>query len=139
MNRDAACDAAQEATYRALRNESAYDGSRPLRPWFLKIARNVALDEARRRRRLCDLAADVSHHETPLDRLIALETCNIALREMRQLRPAYREALTLKCRGYRYREIADELGVPIGTAQTLVHRAQLILRERCRVPITPAL
>jgi DNA-directed RNA polymerase specialized sigma24 family protein len=53
------------------------------------------------------------------------------LHELPKLRPAYRRALELKCRGYRYRDIALALSVPVGTAQTHVHRAQRELRARC--------
>ncbi len=64
------------------------------------------------------------------------EECAAVLREIALLRPAYRRALELKCRGHAYRDIADRLGVPIGTAQTFVHRAKLALRARCAAATT---
>lgn len=129
-DRESARDAAQEATLRALRYESTFDASRPVRPWFLKIARNVALSEVRRRGRFCELP-EIAERESVVDTFLQREVCTAALREAADLRPSYRSALQLKWRGYHYREIAAELGVPIGTAQTLVHRAQLSLRAKC--------
>lgn len=60
-----------------------------------------------------------------------LYLCDAALHEAAKLPSIYRRALELKWRGYHYREIAAVLGIPIGTAQTRVHRAQLRLRSKC--------
>jgi RNA polymerase sigma-70 factor (ECF subfamily) len=129
-NRDSAHDAAQEATLRALRYENAFDASRPVRPWFLKIARNVALSETRKRNQFCELP-EIADRESALDRLMTREVCAAAVREAANLPSAYRSALQLKWRGYQYREIAAALGIPVGTAQTRVHRAQVRLRSKC--------
>jgi RNA polymerase sigma-70 factor (ECF subfamily) len=129
-SREAARDAAQEATLRALQYEKGFDERRPVRPWFLKIARNVALTEARKRGRFCELH-EIADRQSALDRLMTREVCAAALREAAHLPESHRIALELKWRGYQYREIASALGIPIGTAQTRVHRAQLRLRSKC--------
>jgi RNA polymerase sigma-70 factor, ECF subfamily len=133
VNRECARDAAQEATCLALRYEHRFDSDRAVRPWLLTIARNVALSEARRRTHFNTVADVPEHGETDagLERFEARETCVAALREFPKLRPAYRRALTMKCRGYQYREIALALSIPVGTAQTHVHRAQRELRKAC--------
>lgn len=40
----AACDALQETFFRCYRALPSFEPGRPLRPWLLRIARNVALD-----------------------------------------------------------------------------------------------
>jgi RNA polymerase sigma-70 factor (ECF subfamily) len=132
-NRESARDAAQEAACLALRHKDRFDRRRAVRPWFLRIARNVALSEVRRRGRFDDAAElpDRGHFDAGIEHLEARETCAAVLRELPKLRPSYRNALKLKCRGYQYREIALALHIPIGTAQTHVHRAQRELRSRC--------
>jgi len=46
------------------------------------------------------------------------------------LKPSYRAALELYyVRGLRYREIAIELGIPLGTVKTYISRAKRKLRE----------
>jgi RNA polymerase sigma factor (sigma-70 family) len=129
-DRDRARDVMQEAVCRALRYESGFDAGRAVRPWFLTIVRNVAIDEVRRPRHTHDVP-EVPHTDATLDRLIEREECAELLREIALLRPAYRIALELKCRGVGYRDIARRLGIPVGTAQTFVHRAKLTLRARC--------
>lgn len=120
----------QEAVCRALRYEGGFDAGRPVGPWFMTIVRNVAIDEMRRPRHTHDVP-ELPHTEPTLDRLIAREECDAVLHEIARLRPAHRRALELKCRGLAYRDIARRLGVPIGTAQTFVHRAKLTVRARC--------
>jgi RNA polymerase sigma-70 factor (ECF subfamily) len=128
-DRDRANDVMQEAVCRALRYENGFDAGRPVRPWFLTIVRNVAIDEVRRPRHSHDLP-EVAHSDATLDRLIEREECADVLREIALLRPAYRRALELKCRGVAYRDIARQLGIPVGTAQTFVHRGKLALRAK---------
>lgn len=129
LNRDAANDVLQEAVCRALRYEARFDARRALRPWFLAIVRNVARDEVRRKSRTCALP-ELSFDDAELERVVEREETAAAVRELARLRPAHRRALELKCRGYQYREIARELAIPLGTAQTFVHRARRALRER---------
>ena len=136
-DRDRARDVMQEAVCRALRYEHGFDSGRPVRPWFLTIVRNAAIDEIRRPQHTHDLP-DIPHSDATLDRMIDREDCADVLREIALLRPVYRRALELRCRGLAYRDIALRLGIPIGTAQTFVHRAKLALRAKCTPAVPPA-
>jgi RNA polymerase sigma-70 factor (ECF subfamily) len=129
-DRDRARDVMQEAVCRALRYERGFDAGRPVRPWFLTIVRNAAIDEIRKPQDTYDLP-EIAHSDATLDRLIDREACAEVLREIALLRPVYRRALELKCRGFAYRDIALRLGIPVGTAQTFVHRAKLAVRAKC--------
>ncbi|MBV8579110.1 MAG: sigma-70 family RNA polymerase sigma factor [Candidatus Eremiobacteraeota bacterium] len=128
LDRETALDVTQEAICRALRHERTYDAERPLRPWFLTIVRNVALNELRRPRCTYELF-DRAAPGTTLDQVVDREECAAVLRAFAGLRPVHRRALQLKSRGYQYHEIARDLGIPIGTAQAFVHRARLKLRD----------
>ncbi len=129
-DRDRARDVMQEAVCRALRYENGFDSGRPVRPWFMTIVRNVAIDEVRRPQHTHDLP-EITHSDATLDRMIEREECAVVLRELALLRADHRRALEMKCRGLTYRDIGQRLGVPVGTAQTFVHRAKLALRARC--------
>ena len=118
---------------RALRYERGFDAGRPVRPWFLAIVRNAAIDEIRRPQHTHELP-ELAHDDATMERLIDRDECAGVLREIALLRPAYRRALELKCRGHAYRDIAHQLGVPVGTAQTFVHRAKLALRAKLQAP-----
>ena len=50
---------------------------------------------------------------------------------MAELPPAYRAALTLRhIQQLSYQEVADALGLPLGTVKTHLHRARAALRAR---------
>jgi RNA polymerase sigma-70 factor (ECF subfamily) len=50
---------------------------------------------------------------------------------MSELPPAYRAALTLRhMQQLSYQEVADTLGIPLGTVKTHLHRARAALKAR---------
>jgi RNA polymerase sigma-70 factor (ECF subfamily) len=50
---------------------------------------------------------------------------------MAELPPAYRAALTLRhMQQLSYQEVADTLGIPLGTVKTHLHRARAALKAR---------
>jgi RNA polymerase sigma-70 factor (ECF subfamily) len=50
---------------------------------------------------------------------------------MRELPPHYRAALTLRhIQQLSYQEVADSLGIPLGTVKTHLHRARAALKSR---------
>jgi len=50
---------------------------------------------------------------------------------MAELPPAYRAALTLRhMQQLSYQEVADALGLPLGTVKTHLHRARAALKAR---------
>lgn len=130
---DEAGDAAQDAFIRAYYALDRFDASRPLRPWLMSIAANVA----RNRRRA------VSRYLAALERLIRAEPQWAAApapdsgrgesdnlwRAVRQLGEADQEIIYL-----RYflemteAEAAQALGVALGTVKSRTHRALSRLR-----------
>lgn len=125
-------DAAQDAFLSALTKLAQYDPGRPFRPWLMRIAANVAIDRKRRRhvRRGQPLAPEAHSHE-PSPQLHAERT---ALREkleeaMTHLPERYRVALVLyDVEGYSHPEIAEILGIPVGTVRSAVFHARRTLR-----------
>jgi RNA polymerase sigma factor (sigma-70 family) len=132
-DRAAAEDVTALAFERAFRRHRTYDpGKGGERAWLFGIARNAALDELRRRKRLATLAADPAdvaavapedHAEAALRRT-ALRTALAGL-PVRD-----REVIALKFHaGFDNAELADVLGVSVTNAGTLLHRALTKLRE----------
>jgi len=129
---DEADDAAQDAFLSVLVKLEQYDPRRPFRPWLMRIAANVAIDRKRRRqvRQVQPLAAEAESYEpSPL-----VQAERSALRErleaaLRHLPERYRIALVLyDVEGYSHPEIADILGIPVGTVRSAVFHARRTLR-----------
>jgi RNA polymerase sigma-70 factor (ECF subfamily) len=132
---DEAKDIAQDAFLRAYRGLPAFRTDRPFARWLFVIARNASLDSIRRRKRTSSVDAAQSEDLSPSPEESALRNDEaVRLREaVAGLQPRYRAALELYyVRGLRYREIAIELGVPLGTVKTYISRAKRKLREELK-------
>ena len=133
---DAAADCAQEAFIRAYRALHQYDPSLPFGPWLYRITTNASLNYVQR----------WHAHETPVEELPESPEPDDAGPELSALRreqlaevvaaisdlPAhYRAALTLRhFQQLSYQEVADALGIPLGTVKTHLHRARAALKAR---------
>jgi RNA polymerase sigma-70 factor (ECF subfamily) len=134
-NREDAQDLVQEVLVRVQRGLRTYrPGS--LHGWLARITTNAFLDDARRRTRRptqalpeepdlvlppAPSAADAAAAATLPDHL---QDALAAIPE------DFRVAVVLSdVVGMPYAEIADQLGVPVGTVRSRIHRGRLALRE----------
>jgi len=134
-------DCAHEALRRAMEGRERLRDGEPLRPWVTGIARHVALDAIRARKRQRDRTAAVRTGDDgvpvdPIDqvadgspdafeRLSDARRLDAVSRAMSALPDGQRRALTMfHMEGLQYQEIAARLGVPLGTVATWVMRAR---------------
>jgi RNA polymerase sigma-70 factor (ECF subfamily) len=139
---DEAKDIAQDSFLRAYRRLGEFRPDRPFSRWLFVIARNAALDAIRRRRRAAALViTNESAVFEPGPEELALRN-DEALRvhtALEALPAKYRDVLELYyLSGLRYREIAIELAIPIGTVKTYISRAKRRLREELETPLLVA-
>lgn len=124
-------DAAQETLIRVCRHLPRWDATREFEPWLLAIAGNrcrTAL-AARRRRPTPQPLPEVANDEHRQAQAHAqlVEEVRAALSG---LRSDHRQAFLLFHEQHLgYAEIAERLGVPVGTAKTWVHRARRELMQ----------
>lgn len=139
-DRAAAEDVTQDVFLQLWREPERYERERgPLGPWLLRIARNRAIDVLRRRTRerrpllqdgstegvfLADQSPGPDEHAW---------SATLALRvraALGELSDAQRQVIELAYfRGLTQREMADELGLPLGTVKTRVRTALRRLAE----------
>jgi RNA polymerase sigma-70 factor, ECF subfamily len=135
-DRAAAEDVTAAAFERAYRKRSSFDGRRgEPRAWLFGIARNAALDELRRRRRVATLPVEPSDDSATA---LAPDAVECALRRsvlraaISSLAPRDRELVALKFfAGLSNAEIASVLEVSPSNAGTMLHRAVQKLRKAC--------
>ncbi len=61
------------------------------------------------------------------------------MRALRALPPGFRAAVYLAdVEGYRYRDVAEILGIPVGTVMSRLHRGRLKLRKALTRPVASA-
>ena len=133
---DDALDLSQEAFVRAFRARATVDPDRPFYPWLYQIVRrlcfNFLRDRKTRGRRLEEatpwLAGEIRARAAASDPGRNAERAELrALLEnaIDDLPEREREVLVLKeFEGLRYREIAELLGIPIGTVMSRLYSAR---------------
>jgi RNA polymerase sigma-70 factor (ECF subfamily) len=135
---DEADDLVQDVLLRVRRGLDTYvPGS--MEGWLSRITTNAFLDDVRRRRRrpveaLPDdperVLAGAPSADEALDR--AQLPADVQ-RALRSLPDDYRAAVVLcDVVGFSYDEIAESLGVPIGTVRSRIHRGRSMLKEKLR-------
>src|ERR1043165_2063289 len=126
-------DLAQDTFLRVFRHLKKFraDGPARLSTWILTIAARLAIDELRRRRPtpVAELdPAGASRADDNLSRRQIPSALDLALAD---LSPELRAAFLLReLHGLEYAEIAESLGIEIGTVKSRLARARTALRER---------
>jgi len=144
--RQAAEDVFQEVWVRVMRRIGSFDPRLgTFASWVLVIATNAAIDRARREgvRAVESLDAPVGQDGATRIELVAsggpsaergamaAELGEALEGALRRLAPARRAAVLLRHHmGLTYAEIGEALGLPEGTAKSMVHRGVVDLRER---------
>ena len=130
-DRDWAEEVAQETFLRALRQRDLSNE----RAWLFTVATNLVRDaarqESRRRRHLELLRAEEAGRmvESPATAMERAEDRAQARRALEQLAERDREALLLREEGLNYEEIAEALGLSVGSVGTTLARARRRLVE----------
>jgi RNA polymerase sigma-70 factor (ECF subfamily) len=134
--RSAADDLVQDTIERALRFADQYERGTNLRAWALQILFSVFVTRWRRRRRernaLASLASDPCAWTTPAgfaapnagERALTRST----QQKLAALPEGFREVVVMvDLQSRSYREAARELGVPVGTVMSRLHRGRKLL------------
>ncbi len=127
-------DLVQEVFIKVYLNLHRYNPEYTFGQWVYTIARNAFIDYVRKRRDdiSIDNISDGRSNFTPQANAPSPEECVINSQQHSQLEqhlvkmaPRYRKLIELRFfKDYSYEEIATELGKPLGTIKTQIHRAR---------------
>jgi RNA polymerase sigma-70 factor (ECF subfamily) len=138
-------DAVQECYLRALRHFDTFRGP-AIKPWLFAILRNVCRSEFARRsgslRYVDQDVGDIDKDEdavsplwqepqaSPETEVLQQHDAETIQRLVAELPPPFREAIVLReINDLSYREIADVVGIPLGTVMSRLARARSLLRK----------
>jgi RNA polymerase sigma-70 factor (ECF subfamily) len=135
-----AADVVQDSFLNAFQSLSSFKGDAEFFTWLYRIAFNSAMSHKRRKRATVSLDTvqeegkfdpeDPTDYIKPGSALARLEEEDELHKAMSRLSVEHKEVLVLKdIEGMRYEEIADILGVPIGTIRSRLHRARIELHS----------
>lgn len=136
-NRDDAYDLLQDTTLKALDNEDKYNESANFKGWMFTIMRNIFINNYRHGRCLGVSAAvddpvlelsisNESHAEAPEDCLYAHEITEA----IDNFVPELRQPFAMHVAGYMYQEIAENMGIPVGTVKSRIFSARQQLQRQ---------
>lgn len=134
---EAANDLYQETLYKALANQEKYRAGTNIRAWLFTIMRNIFINDYRRKSK-----HRVIFDSTPNEFLLNQPTSTVSnnaesglrLKEIQgvlhNLPEIFKTPFLLYFEGYKYQEIADALGEPLGTIKSRIHFARKLLKEQ---------
>jgi len=141
QDRALAEDLAQEAFKRAFERLSTFDQQRRFSSWFFQILHHVTVDHLRRRQPVT-LSADALEESgygaisgyaagrLPDEQAEQAAMSRALESALARVRPEYREMVVLRYREeLSVQEIAEAMGMPIGTVKTYLHRARKELAD----------
>ena len=143
-NEDDAEDVVQEASLRAFRYFRTFTGGDG-RAWFLRIVRNACSGwRGHRFDALTDVFDEEQHRgaratSDPETLLLQTDDATLIARAMRSLPDRFHQLLVLReLQGLSYRELADVMGLPMGTVMSSLSRARQALRSAVDSELNPS-
>ena len=134
-DRDCVNDVAQQVWTAVWRRAGELRDTHRWRPWLYRLARNAAVDAGREtsRRRCTQALGELpvrASTTAPLGALVSDEQHREVLTAIQALPALYREPFVLRhMQGWRYKEIAEVMGIRADSVETRLVRARRFLRE----------
>lgn len=138
-DREEANDLLQETSLKALDNEDKYTPETNFKGWIYTIMRNIFINNYRRvvrEQTFVDQTENLYHLSTPRDEAQDYTESAYDLKEMRRivnsLPREYKVPFSMHVAGFKYREIAEKLGLPIGTVKSRIFFTRQKLRHELK-------
>lgn len=136
-NRDDAYDLLQDTTLKALNNQDKFTDNTNFKGWVFTIMRNLFINNYRRASRVAtvvDTTENLYHLNLSQDSGITAPegsfTANEITDAINKFSEEYRVPFSMHVAGYKYHEIAEKLGLPLGTVKSRIFWARKKLQER---------
>jgi len=133
-------DLMQETVLKAFTNREKFAEGTNLKAWLYTIMKNTFITNYQRMVRKGTFVdtTDNLHYINSSGTVIennaytgfALKDINLAIEELDDV---HKSPFMMHYRGFKYHEIADKLGIPIGTVKNRIHIARKILKDRLKV------
>ncbi|MDD2563023.1 MAG: RNA polymerase sigma factor [Salinivirgaceae bacterium] len=130
-NRDDALDLVQETLFKALKNQDKFEDKTNIKSWAFTIMKNTFINNYRRNSRtriIVDQTKDAYYISKPQDSGFISPDSNFSVKEIRKaiamLDDDYRIPFIMHTEGFKYKEIADEINIPIGSVKSRIFIAR---------------
>jgi len=137
MNEEDANDLVQETNYKALLFREKYIHHTNFKAWLFTIMKNIFINNYRRNKKartFIDTTDNLSYIHSQIDAFPVSPESVLQEKEVRQvvdsLEDDHRVPFEMHTQGFKYKEIADELDLSIGTVKSRIFFGRKKLMER---------
>lgn len=138
-DRDEANDLLQDTSLKALDNEEKYEPATNFKGWIYTIMRNIFINNYRRivrEQTFIDTTENQYHLNTPQEEAFESTESTYDLKEMHRIVNAlpkeYRIPFSMHIAGFKYREIAEKLNIPLGTVKSRIFFTRQRLQQELK-------
>lgn len=137
LNVDDTRDLVQETFFKALNNRDKFDETTNMKAWLYTIMKNTFINDYRRRiRKQAIFSEDVQEYVLNNKPADTSPESDYGYRELtvmvNSLEPEFRIPFQMHDNGFKYQEIADELGLHLGTVKSRIHFSRQKLIEKIK-------
>lgn len=131
--RDLAEELTEETFYKAFTSKSSYRAESKELTWLCAIAKNLFLDELKKRKKTCELTDDLPGGDSPEEHQEDKSRTLHIHRILHELKEPYREVFELRIFGeLSFAEIGSIFGKTENWARVTYHRAKVEIQERMK-------
>ena len=138
-DRDESNDLLQDTSLKALDNEEKYEPATNFKGWIYTIMRNIFINNYRRivrEQTFIDTTENQYHLNTPQGEAFESTESTYDLKEMHRIVNAlpkeYRIPFSMHIAGFKYREIAEKLNIPLGTVKSRIFFTRQRLQQELK-------
>ena len=138
-NREEASDLLQETSLKVLDNEDKFTPETNFKGWVYTIMRNIFINNYRkvvREQTYVDTTDNLYHLSLPQDSGFESTESAYDLKEIRKVVNAlpeeYRQPFSMYVSGFKYREIAEQMDLPLGTVKSRIFFTRQKLQEELK-------
>lgn len=138
FNMDDTKDLVQETYFKALSNKDKFDEETNIKAWLYTIMRNTFINDYRRRiKKQAIFSEDVREYVLNNKPAETSPEGDYNYRELtvmvNSLQPEFRIPFQMHDSGFKYQEIADELGLHLGTVKSRIHFSRQKLMAKIKM------
>lgn len=138
-NKEDARDLLQDTTLKVLDNQHRFMDNINFKGWVLTIMRNIFINNYHkivRTQNLVDQGVDLYNLDLPTDSSFDTPESTYKIQEItdaiRSLQGEFKVPFSMYLSGYKYHEIASNLGIPIGTVKSRIFFARQELQKKLK-------
>jgi len=130
-SRDQGVEILNDSFMKVFENIRKFDSERPFKPWLRRIIINTAIDHYHRNKKVRELSNyEITENSMAEDeKILSGISYEEIIDMMQELSPAYRAVFNLHViEGFSHEEIAEKLGISVGTSKSNLSKAKKNLR-----------